>query len=129
MSRYKGDLDDMFPNKCESNVSILTVYDTWGLEIAQLFLIYLVHKQTYNEQWLSIYLNGCMIALGLENEGHYRSILHRIMFQSPLISLELIRLENNKTKMLGELVDQSLPLELVAKITGSRRLAKTVTIV
>ena len=62
------DDDEELPEKCTSEVSILNVYDTYGLDISLVFLRYLrLHKIWRRHwQWLHVYLEACTFVLGIE---------------------------------------------------------------
>ena len=116
--------------KRTSNVSILTVYDTHGLDVTLLFLEYLVKRceLDLNSQWIQAYLyaclhiiqgNLCSCMIGCSNEN-----ARRIASE---IGRELRALDRDVSET-GRLESApcDLPVDVLAKIVNSVRVSKGV---
>ena len=99
------------PCKCTSNVSLLTVYDTYGIVIAREFLHYLYYVMKHGTgSWLDSYLYGC--ARVLDTKSTY-SDLRR--------ALDALDIANNMPTVT--ITYMPLPVEIVAKIVNSYRIS------
>lgn len=120
--------------KPRSNVSILAVYDTYGLDVALLFLCYLVKRIEcrQNPEWLQAYLEACLGVIRGDlmgcalvcSPGMARGLASEIEW-------ELRTLDKMQPRGLGELdvaVMNQLPLELLARIINSTRVSKAIRI-
>lgn len=123
------------PNKKISNFSVLNVYDTYGLDIAYIFLKHIYyHKYDARQPGkLLVYLVGSLFALrpwkGTGTKYNEDSPID-ILYLSSQIMLELMLLENKQprtTSPLREGVGRQLPPELLVKIIGSQRISKALT--
>lgn len=120
------------PIKWRSNLSIPTIYDTYGLQIALSFIQHLVdgmHKLSH----VHAYLYGCLNVLGLKAKQRHQS-MNDI---AKLIANHLVNLD--KHNVVHELSSRAsclslhsnsrlcMPLELVARLTNSLRISKSVS--
>lgn len=124
--------EEKIPFKCTSNVSILTVFDTYGLDIALLFLNYVCEKKMKfgYEEWLEVYLEGCYTALltGIVSRTFDGSYLERIADMKLTIEQELKKRPSSaQLDPVALPFTHALPLEVVAMITNSYRISKVVT--
>lgn len=139
------------PAKRTSNVSIQTVYDTYGFAIMLLFLKHLRSLSEVDEKSVYAYIEGSAHALDLIVETDERdfvvdAILDELVRRQELaIGLtrqerELVRevlslmgrrrdcaLDEHDIESHPDLSSRSLPLELVALITNSLRISKAVS--
>ena len=110
-------------SKSYSNVSVLTVYDTYGLRVADLFLGHLLKLASTHYELVKIlvkiYLLGCCTSLDLDDDSH-QSVEHIV--QS--ISTELIRREKNQLVSSEPITWMPLPIELCTVIINSLRVSK-----
>lgn len=118
------------PAKNSSNISVITVYDTYGLDVAYTYLDYLYHYK-YNaleKKWLGLYLLTSIAIL-------HPDALMEAIDETPRGMLclcarlmgELINLDCKKPKMQGELQSgMMLPSELLGRILASERVSKAV---
>lgn len=120
--------------KPRSNVSILAVYDTYGLDVALLFLSYLVRRieRKQNPEWLQGYLRACLsIMRGCPESCIFVCSLTNAHGLAREIELELRALDEKQPRGSGELdvnVMLQLPLELLARIINSTRVSKAIRV-
>lgn len=133
MARYRNaNLDaDQIPVKNASNVSVITVYDTYGLDIAYSYLHHL-YSHKYDQRhpdWLALYLMASLSVLTPKAiEGDVAVGPVDILYLCTRLVAELSNLENKQPKMLGTLQPSSqLTTDIIGKITGSERISKSVT--
>lgn len=114
------------PQKSSTNVSILNIYDTYGLEVAWSYTqhIYYHKYDAVNRRWLEFYLIANLLALGLPVADEFKRLEVNVLYLCSSIITELIHLDNKKLKLASELLPSSieLPPEVIALITGSQRL-------
>lgn len=133
------------PEKHETNVSLLTVYDTYGLEVAYAFL----HRIYYHKflktapRWLVGYLEACLIQLQpsyIPDHGNIfsgsaseRVYAYQALYLSSEILRELEQLENNKFIVPETIYRRSsptsqvqLPVDILSRIVPSTRLSKQI---
>lgn len=121
--RYMGGLA---LQKKSTRVSVLNIYDTYGLNITLSFLKYIWEEKrepVYRWRWLHAYVAESCAALGyspIELPNNYEAMIL-------LVVRHLVRLDEKYPKVIESDVTISLPLELVARITGSERLSKAVS--
>jgi hypothetical protein len=118
------------PAKHISNVSVLTVYDTYGLDVTYAYLNYLYHNKFYERHplWLSIYLMGSYVAMTDKYIEVEDATDAEVLMSISMILLELVQREAEKFKPLAsEPASRNLPPELIARIIGSTRLSKDVS--
>ena len=127
-SYLEADEGEELPTKHKTNVSVLNVYDMYGLTITLEFLRHVSRNRHDHIEWIEIYLIGCMFALRLEPQCK-QYIIQRIRSMVEDITVELMRREKCKAKLDCELVPQSLPIEIVALITGSVRISKEAALI
>ena len=121
-------LNDEEPlSKSTSNVSLLTIYDTYGLEMVQLFVSQVL--LTCRPSWSYVYLRGCCAALDIpyvESTGPWLGYEHRVPYLYTLCAAELTRRELASLRLSYSISPIEVVPELVALITGSRRISKEV---
>lgn len=114
--------------KTTSNVSILTVYDTYGLDVALAFLGYLVKCCEYdlNGLWIQAYLYACLhIIRGDLSSCAIGCSIENARKLASNIELELRRLDGDaSTVQRLESAPCDLPIEVLAKIINSVRVSK-----
>lgn len=133
MARYRNTnlSADQIPEKSNSNISVITVYDTYGLDIAYSYLrhLFLYKYDKQHPEWLALYLLGSLSVLtpkAIEGEVAVRPV--DILYLCTRLIAELVSLENKQPKMLGTLQPSSqLTTDIIGKITGSERISKSVT--
>lgn len=123
------------PDKTSSNVSVVAVYDRYGIPGAYTYLKHL-YERKYNESypaWLYIYLEGSLMVLRPDytttHERRDEGVSYVLNLCSQLL-LELVALDAKEPKMLGRLrpvAEGTFPPEVLARITGSQRLSKPIT--
>lgn len=121
---------DQYPNptKRECRVSILNVYDTYGLHISCSYVNYLYTKKCldYRLYWLFTYLRCSLLVLRPETKDMYsylnmprsrRGMKGVILFLCSLVIAELLLLDSRQLKMIGELkeVKHELPMEVLVE--------------
>lgn len=108
------------PNKSRSTVSVLSVFDTYGLDITLSFLRYLYEKKWVPEHpWLEAYLAGSLVMIRPEMYEWVRAATAHYLIA--LLILELKQLDEEQPKMLGELLpaegeESVFPPELLTKM-------------
>ncbi|CAH6419532.1 Hypothetical protein POVR2_LOCUS36 [uncultured virus] len=123
--------DEELPQKCTSNVSLLTIYDTCGLEAVHLFVgeVLLRCRPT----WAYVYLRGSYAALGLthteeiDTRTRWKGWEGGISYLYSLISAELTRRELGSVRLPYAIVPREVPEEVLALITNSQRLSKSIS--
>ncbi|CAH6419534.1 Hypothetical protein POVR2_LOCUS38 [uncultured virus] len=119
------------PSKATSNVSVLTVYDTYGLQVTYAFLKNLYSRKYQQDapDWLMIYLEGSMMAIDPAYEESGYQGPYSILYLCLLIYSELELIDRETFRPLDSLEPSSmLPTDIVARITGSERISKAVTL-
>lgn len=119
--------------KRRSNVSVLSVYETYGLEIAYSYLhfLYTVKYLRYAPQWLTIYLLGSL----LEIEG--RTIItasdpgdkYKTLYLCSTIMRALEHRDSMQPKLrspLRSVPEGTLPPDVLSRILDSTRVSKTI---
>ena len=113
-------------------MSVLTVYDTYGLAIALLFLDHLRFLCTNSvfKKEARAYLTGCLVAVGQDHHSRQaRTEKPEAMFQ--MIAERLGKMEEEQPQTImsnGEWTSSFVfPLEIVVMITDSLRLSKQVS--
>lgn len=126
--------DDDLPEKGVTHLSISGVYDLYGLDITYSYLKFL-YERRYNRvhpEWLALYLLGSLAVMQpdvlTEHVAHEdRDILLLCM----RLLILLLDKDSKQPRLLGELVPlsegESLPTEIIARITNSRRLSTSIT--
>lgn len=119
------------PKKRTSNVSVVSVYDVYGLQATYAYLKYLyeVKYDPHFPSWLTTYLRGSLMVLR-PGPFLYSEYEGSALLLSSLVLMEIAALDSREPKMLGELRQMrqgELPSEIVSKIVGSRRVSHAVT--
>lgn len=118
------------PEKRSTNVSVATVYDTYGLEVTYSFLKHVYkHKYQSENKWLLAYLEGSLLVLWPESEPVVSdNSPSRILYLCCQIMRELEHLESKLLKMLAPVQASTtrFPDEVLAKILGSERVSKQI---
>lgn len=112
-------------NKSTTNVSVLTIYDTYGLAITARFLKHISSGWFIQTEFYKLYLVGCTASLGLPVPSDYKMVDETEMLAN--IYTELIRRDESSYRIT--LVPVSLPLELVARIVCSVRISKAIAVI
>lgn len=132
------------PAKKRTNISVITVYDTYGLEITYAYLrfLYLYKYAAIAPEWLEYYLVASLAVL--QPEALSEKVIagtvgseHSVLYYASRLMLELTNLDSKQPRMIGELVAPApvpkgeepppvFPKEVLSKITGSERLSKSV---
>lgn len=121
---------DKIPEKSTTNISVATVYDTYGLAIAYSYLKRLYGLSRYSE-WILVYLRGSVLALGMEEELprlRTRPSDH-ILYLCVFLCVELGKLDAAQPKMIGsleEVPEGTLPADVLSLIIGSQRVSKEI---
>ncbi|CAH6420510.1 Hypothetical protein POVR2_LOCUS179 [uncultured virus] len=118
------------PEKSSTTVSVVTVYDTYGLDVVYAYLKYL-YTDLYtsdSDTWLTTYLRGSLAVLrpdALSRKVYSDDILSL----ASLIFLDLAYLDSTQPKVHGSptTVAPQLPPELLSMLLASDRIAKSVT--
>lgn len=122
-------------DKISSNVSVIAVYDRYGIPGAYTYLKHLYERKYYADYpaFLYIYLEGSLMVLRPDfkttQEVRDGGIAYILNLCSQLL-LELVALDAKQPKMLGELRPVrkgTLPPDVLALITGSQRLSKPIS--
>ncbi|CAH6421338.1 Hypothetical protein POVR2_LOCUS352 [uncultured virus] len=116
------------PQKNICNVSVLNVYDTYGLDVAYAFLHYICINKLYSncESYLMTYLAGSLDHMTGSAMGYYSSDRDAEMFIDLCVArilTELLR-RQRLIEPSYEIQSASLPIEIVAKIVNSLRISK-----
>lgn len=119
------------PEKRTSNVSVVSVYDVYGLQATYTYLKYLyeVKYDAHFPSWLTTYLRGSLMVLR-PGPFLYSEYEGSALLLSSLVLMEIAALDSREPKMLGELGQMKqgeLPSEIVSKIVGSRRVSQALT--
>jgi hypothetical protein len=116
------------PIKRKSNVSVITVYDTYGIEMVYTYIKHLYHHKYYSDHpsWLELYLRGSLAVIKpelfkVDSVDSVFDLCHSLM-------KELVDYDSKQPKMLGQLhpITLNLSVDLLAKITRHARLCKEV---
>ncbi|CAH6420300.1 Hypothetical protein POVR2_LOCUS119 [uncultured virus] len=120
-------------SKRQSDASVLTIYDTYGLEVACTYLRYLYNTKYLFDApaWLLVYLLGSLEAITPSDVGYDTSSTskYHILYLCCQIMRALENLDKNEPKMLEQLEEvpeDTLPADLLARIIGSQRVSKSV---
>lgn len=125
---------NMLLAKTKSNISVITIYDQYGLSVTYEFLKHL-HQvkgkhQFWNPAWLSAYLDASLLALNPELKVDLATIscLDDIAVKSSYLLNELAHLDSLQLKMTEELqqADCNMPAEILALITNNPTLSKSI---
>lgn len=130
-SSYYYPLSSPLP-EWKTNVSVLTIYDTYGLTIRQQFLNTLVDKFSSHLDLLEVYLLECANILDVSTSGYdYTSggIEKKSRFAVSKISAELAKRDALALKASESITSMSLPLEIVAQIVDSVRISKELALI
>ncbi|CAH6419881.1 Hypothetical protein POVR2_LOCUS113 [uncultured virus] len=124
--------------KPATNISVVTVYDTYGLAVAYKYLEYL-HAMPYNSpdsvdvpSWIVVYLIGSLCVLQPDTDQRtetFDTTNYHILYLCSQLMRELEYLESSKPKMLGsieEVATDVLPADILSRIVGSRRVSKEI---
>ena len=115
-------------SKSTSNVSLLTIYDTYGLETVHLFVSQVL--LTCRPSWSYVYLMGCCAALDVpysQPPNDWRSYEHRVTQLYSLCAAELTRRELASLRLSYSISPIEVIPEIVALITGNRKISSKVT--
>ncbi|CAH6420487.1 Hypothetical protein POVR2_LOCUS173 [uncultured virus] len=122
--------------KLESNLTVLDVYNTYGLDMACSYLHHICKLKLSAKypDMLRIYLIGNLSLVQLELAARIyepkmlSSPVQDILISSYALLSELAMREGKQPRMLGELVphETNLPVELLAKIFQSKRINKQI---
>ncbi|CAH6419875.1 Hypothetical protein POVR2_LOCUS110 [uncultured virus] len=124
--KFNWSIPDMVTDiaKTTSNVSILNVYNTYGLQIAIEYVKYLLYISTEEiESWISSYIEDSYLHLGLKHSWSTKTVAQ----YSISIIKELRRLDSKNVYGLPTDACCNMPVELVARMIPSVRLSKRVT--
>ncbi|CAH6419565.1 Hypothetical protein POVR2_LOCUS70 [uncultured virus] len=110
------------PSKSSSRISILNVYDTYGLEIAVLFLQHVLGMKAKYDCFIDVYLDGCLSALGISVPKSY--IPPDI---EKLVTAHLNKIDKRQPRGISDATVCTLPIELVPLVTQSLRISKAVS--
>lgn len=128
---------DSLPDKMSSNFSVASAYDTYGLKGAYTFLKHLYYNKYDDDTplWLSIYLQGSLIALRPDfKPSKDEDSEYYIIYLCSQIMLELVALDMKEPRMLGELTapedeeEMPLPPDILARIIGGERVSKSLAL-
>lgn len=131
-SYRSGYADDIpVPEKRMSNVSVVTVYDTYGLQTAYSYLKHLYYNKTRTEpKWLATYLRGSLYVLNPKSESLYRNLsnLEQITILSTQILLYLAAIEMKQSYVSNQSQSSNvqLPDEVLSRILTSKRISHSV---
>ncbi|CAH6420607.1 Hypothetical protein POVR2_LOCUS204 [uncultured virus] len=110
------------PTKSSSNVSILNIYDTYGLQITLSFLKHLGSIPDDN-RYVQAYLDGCSCLPELKARAGLDKKFLIEALACCLVSIDKAQLVG----IANPLASCSMPIEIVAMITQSLRVSKTVS--
>lgn len=116
------------PQKSGTNLSVISIYDMYGLEVACAFIkhIYFYKSDRDQPEWLETYLLGSLGVIW--PEATYGHVERSLVYLCTALILQLKLLDDAQPRMIGQLKEGSqLPPELLAKITGSTLLSKEIT--
>lgn len=118
----------ILPKKRTSKVSVLNIYDTYGLQIAYLFLKYLYYHKYHSKhpQRLIVYLRGSLNALNSNNENG-DDVHDNVLYLSSLIMMELLLLESKNPMIVTPIVpvpEGYLTNDVLSLIIKSNRVSK-----
>lgn len=122
------------PAKASTNISVVTVYDTYGLSVVYAYLKHLYNRK-YNASypaWLYVYLEGSLLVLrsDFQTTDELRSVgTAYVLYLCSLLLSELSILDAKQPKMQGSLEsveEGTLPPEVLAQIIRSQRVAKPI---
>lgn len=118
------------PVKSSTKISVLTVYDTYGLAIAHKYLESLYYRSQVNPEWILVYLVGSLYAIDPSiTEDVIDSSKYHILYLCTLIMRGLENMDKREPKMMGQLSDVpegTLPADILSAIIGSRRVSKAI---
>lgn len=106
--------------KRTSTVSVQSVYDLYGLEVTKKYLAHLqLHKNNF---WTRDYLRGSLFEL---TEEYRDETSFEVLVK--LLEVELDRVDACQPVLATQLVEQTLPVELLARITQRRDLSSSIS--
>ena len=119
-------------SKTKTNVSVIAIYDNYGLSITYEFLRHLHESkgrhQFWNPAWISCYLDAALLILkpGINVNLSSLSGLDEIATKCSYLLAELSYIDSLAPKATEELVQSSihLPIELLSLITQNPTLSK-----
>ncbi|CAH6419595.1 Hypothetical protein POVR2_LOCUS101 [uncultured virus] len=127
-----GALALAIPEKPATNISIVTVYDTYGLAVAHRYLKRVYELSSYYPEWILVYLLGSICLLEpdtLEVRDSTDTSKYHILYLCMYMMRALENLDASKPKMLGslqEVAQDTLPADILSRIVGSRRVSKEI---
>ena len=118
------------------DITVVDVYDTYGLEMAYSYCHHLYHSELSIEhpEWLATYLTSSLAILQPQfareiydkmSSRHMRTL--SLLACSSLLA-ELVLLESTQPKLLHDIVQHTtlLPIDILAKICNSKRISKDI---
>jgi hypothetical protein len=120
------------PEKLKTNISVIDVYENYGLDVTYSYLRYICLDNPIsrkNPSWLSFYLETSMIILQNDFKPSIwplKDAVTQNLYMCSLLLSHFLIIENKKVKILGPFIETqyTIPLEIVSKITDSKRLSK-----
>lgn len=113
--------DNSYGELLVCQVSILNIYDSYGLEISKLFLQHVCELDVIVD-WKQTYLYCSLVAMNPMIEASYHLSLSEL---SMLMVTELESLEASQPRCIEEItLAPQLPIELLARIINSKRVSK-----
>ncbi|CAH6420502.1 Hypothetical protein POVR2_LOCUS177 [uncultured virus] len=127
LARATGDV----PQKNSSNVSVVTVYDTYGLDVAYAYLKHL-YTEWYDSgvsSWITMYLRGSLAVLRPEVLDEVSDYQGSILMLCSLLFLDVAHIDSMQPKLASPLrtLDAQLPIEILSLLLPSDRIAKSIT--
>lgn len=96
------------PYKSCTNISVVNVYDTYGLDMTYSFLYYVYHNRysvvdgIVYQDWLKVYLGGSLIILQPDFVDYYtndRTFDASVLYMCTLLMTHFITMETNQAKL------------------------------
>jgi hypothetical protein len=122
------------PEKLVSDISVVDVYENYGLNITYSYLHYIYYDNVISlkhPEYLLLYLEVSLLLLGNDyrTRGTVKDIGTQILYLSSILLSNFLLIDSNKIKLQMPLtiISQVIPPEIIAKITGSRRITKVIS--
>jgi hypothetical protein len=127
---------DNIPKKCYSNISVLNIYDTYGVDMVYSFLFHVCSNKYSNirPDWLIIYLGGSILMFNPSYIDRFTDIFSSVFNASittlcTFIITYILELEKVQPILNTPLdkITQILPTEIISKILQSKRISKKIS--
>ncbi|CAH6421341.1 Hypothetical protein POVR2_LOCUS353 [uncultured virus] len=117
--------------KRTSRVSVLSVYERYGMQVVYSYLHYLYYNKNFRAvpDWLNVYLSASLLEIGGQYYYHYDSSPYQTLFMCSEMLRLLADKDKNEPRLASDLYpvpEHTLPEELLSRVIGSMRVSKEI---